>query len=333
MSYEAYRTEIASLLLEQYNATLSSSILEIIDKVSTQYDVKRKQMELIVATDAIPQIVKYYIASKAVENKSRHTINAYKQILTKFFNAVQIPFDTVSANDIRTYLFDYKQRRKVQDSTIDRVRSCLHGFYEWCVQEERINRNPVRKIGVIKHQKAKREPLTQLELETLRNGCRTLREKALVDFLYSTACRVSEFCALRIEDIDFNTKTVRILHGKGDKARLTYINAESEVSLKMYLESRTDDCEMLFVSNRKPAHGITTRAVEDELKRIAGRTIIKRRIYPHILRHTAATIAIRSGMPVEQVQQFLGHSNINTTMIYAKIDEAEIRASHRKYIA
>lgn len=332
MSYENFRTDVLAQLVESFSSSELAKISNVLDSVSSDYEFSRKSKDLIVVED-LPQIVRLYVTSKTIENRSKATLDMYLRTLKMFFHTVGKPFDKVTSNDIRVYLFKYKETRAVNDSTIEGIRLIINGFYTWCVNEEYMQRNPAAKIASIKHDSPDRKPMSTLELERFRRACKTLREKAVVDFLFSTGCRVSELTNVSTEDVDFQNCTVFIRKGKGGKHRTTYLNAEALVSLQEYLKSRSDESAYLFVSDRNPHNKLTTKAVQDIVRKIEGRAGIKTHVTPHVLRHTAATYALRSGMPVEQVQRFLGHSNINTTMIYTKVDDSEVKASHQKYVA
>ena len=178
-----------------------------------------------------------------------------------------------------------------------------------------------------------RLPMTAIELETVRKCCQTLREKALVDFLYSTAARINEVCSLDIRHVDFSDHTVRIERGKGGKGRTTFLNAEAEISLKAYLASRSDDCPALFVPVYGSARHLKNRALEEEIRRIVSRCDLSVKVTPHVFRHTAASIALQRGMPINQVQAWLGHARIQTTLRYAKTLNHDVKISHQKYVA
>jgi site-specific recombinase XerD len=175
--------------------------------------------------------------------------------------------------------------------------------------------------------------MTPLELETVRGVCNTLREKAMVDFLYSSACRVSEFCALNITDVNMTDHTIHIERGKGGKGRTTFLNPEAEISLRAYLASRNDDSPALFVGCRAPHNRLAVKAVQNEIQKIVLRSKVTVHVTPHIFRHTAASLALQRGMPLEQVQRFLGHSRIQTTLRYAKTLQADVQISHNHFVA
>ena len=333
MSYEKLRNEIITGLLQSRNVEDINSIMTVIDRSAIGYEIIQKCTDVTIADDC-PQIVRLYIAAMAVENMSRQTAYQYFSTLKLFFGVVRKPFDAVTTNDIRAFLYSYQQQHGISNNTLNQYRARINAFFEWCVREEYITRNPSAKIGKIKPGPVKRPRMDALELETLRNACRTPREKALVDVFYSTGIRVSELIALLKSDIDFDDMSVVVRHGKGDKRRISYLNPEAFVSLKAYFDTRTDNCQYVFVSDRKPAHPLTKEAIEKALHKIAARTSIKVNVTHHAMRRTTGTLSIRRGMPIEQVQRLLGHANINTTITcYAQVDDSMVRDAHSKYTA
>ena len=336
MAYETFRNEMTEQLLKTQPLDTTQRVLSTMDLVAANYDFEPKCTDLIVSDDSIPQIVRIYIAAKAVEGKSKHTLKQYLYILSRFFNSVHLPYDKVTANDIRVYLYTCQQKNGVAGSTLDRIRSIIATFYWWCVNEDYLEKNPAKKIQPIKHQHPERPYMTAFELKLMRNACKTPREHALVEFLFSTGCRVSEACSMKLDDIDFNNMNVFVRHGKGDKQRTTYLTPSAVVEIRKYLATRDVPSCYLFARARGRLSGdtpVSARVLETEIANILSRTTIKKNITPHVFRHTTATIAVRGGMPVDQLQRLLGHSNIGTTMIYAKSDDADVKRSHSKYIA
>ena len=330
MSYETFRTDVLTGLADLVPQHLLDDVMNVIDIASQQYDFQRKEVALTVYRD-VPDTVKMYIASKAIQNLSKGTLQNYYNMLCNFFRAVHKPFDAITTNDIRTYLFAYKQTRKICDRTLEQIRIYLNSFFTWCVDEGMLVKNPVSRISAIKFQQNQRHVLSPLELEKMRFSCSSLREKAMLDTLYSSGLRVSELCALKICDVDLDNRTVHVLHGKGDKERTSYINAEAVISISAYLSSRTDDSPYMFVNLYGEKHSIQKRTVEEEIFRIAQRAGLDADIItPHCLRHTFATTLIRNGCPVEHVQRMLGHAKLSTTMIYARIDDDDVRRNHER---
>lgn len=287
----------------------------------------------IITAGGVPDEVRNYLACKSIENIRKGTLRNYFYLLRTFFDVVRLPVDRITAADVRRFLGWYKMNKNVTNDTLNHKRIILNSFFEWCADEYPEIRNPMRHIKPIKCEDPERLPMTALELEKVRKSCRTVREKALVDFLYSTAARVSEVCDLNLDDISFTDHTVHIRCGKGGKGRTTYMNAEAEVSLRSYLDTRTDDNPFLFVSVHAPHSRIGKRAVEVEIQKIVSRCELSVHVTPHIFRHTAASLALQRGMPIDQVQKWLGHASIQTTLRYAKTLNFDVKLSHEKYCA
>lgn len=332
MSYETYRADLISRMASVFTTEQICQFLPIVDDMSRSYEFTPKSTALIVS-GGIPDAVRLYIAAKSVQNIKRGTLAGYLSTLRRFFETVQRPVDEITTNDIRLYLHAYKQEHGISDATLEHMRIMLNGFFAWCTEEEICKKNPVRRVAPIRCADPERLPMTALELEKVRNACRNLLEKALVDFLYSTAARVSELCSLNKADVDFTTHTVHIRHGKGDKGRTTFLNAESEVSLLAYLASRTDNEEALFVSMRSPHRRLCKKSAERWIKVIVSRCELSVHVTPHVFRHTAASLALQRGMPIDQVQRFLGHARIQTTLRYAKTLESDVKLSHSRCVA
>ena len=332
MSFNVFRSDLYSRIAPVLPDDQLTFILNTLDDLSSSWDFTPKT-NTIITSGGLPDVVRLYIASKSVENLKRGTLENYFRVLSRFFSMVRRPVEEVTAGDVRLFLNWYKENNHVTNSTLEHTRLVLYAFYEWLMNEELCRRNPVRQIRPIRCEDNPRLPMTALELEKVRSSCRTLREKAMVDFLYSTAARVSEFCDCKRSDVNLIDHTVRIEHGKGDKARTTFINAKSEISLRAYLDSRSDTSESLFVTSCSPYHKMSKRAVENEINRIVSRCSLSVRVTPHIFRHTAASLALQRGMPIEQVQRFLGHARIQTTLRYAKTLDLDVKLAHQRCVS
>lgn len=305
-------------------------VLRAYDSISCDYDITRKSTAII-QTGVVPETVKIYIAAKAVESLSKGTLNQYRWKLTNFFETVRKRVEDIDANDIRLYLFNFKQERGVDDRYIDNIRVTLNGFFTWLVNNDYVQKNPCAKVARIRFTEKQREPLTQFELESVRWACQTVREKAIVDFLFSTGCRVSECTGVRLSDINWHDRSVLIRHGKGDKERLVFFNAECDLSLKKYLETRTDGNDFLFVSDKRPNNPLQRGAIERIIRAIGKRAEI--RVFPHRLRHTFATSGLNGGMTLPTLQKLLGHTKPETTMIYAHMNTTDIQREHQRVYA
>ena len=327
---ESFRNEFISRITGLLSEEQIIEVLKGFDMVVQNY-VLSKQTTDIITTDVMPTAVGEYLASKMIGNKSKLTVRQYYYKLLNFFIIVRKPLKQITTNDIRLYLYNFKESRNASDRYVESVRVTLNSFFRWCSINDYVDRNPMEKIEPTKYQAKQRDALTPLELEKLRYGSKNIREKAVIDFLFSTGVRVSECAEVKLSDIDWKDRCVNIRHGKGDKQRFVYFNSESEVSLKKYLETRDDSTDALFVSNRSPYEPIKSHALENIIKVVSKRTGIP--ATPHKLRHTFATYAISCGMPLEKLQKLLGHSKPETTMIYAQQYQEELKMEHRRVYA
>ncbi len=237
----------------------------------------------------------------------------------------------ITTDNLRQYLSDYQQNRKCSKGNIDNIRRILSSFFTWLEEENYILKSPVRRIHKIKTAKVIKETYTDEILEIMRDNCSNTRDLAIIDILASTGMRVGELVNLNKDDIDFENREC-IVFGKGSKERPVYFDARTKIHLKNYLDSRTDNNPALFISLLKPWNRLQISGIEIRLREL-GRKLNIPKVHPHKFRRTLATKAINKGMPIEQVQQLLGHNKIDTTMQYAMVDQNNVKISHRKYIA
>ena len=232
--------------------------------------------------------------------------------------------------DLREYLTNYQKQNQLSRTTIDNVRRILSSFFSWLEDEEYLIKSPIRRIHKIKTVSSIKETYSDEELEKMRDSCQEKRDLALLDLLASTGMRVGELVLLNCSDIDFNERECKVL-GKGNKERIVYFDARTKIHLKAYLESRPDDNEALFVSLKAPYHRLTIGGVESRIRAI-GKMLHIEKVHPHKFRRTLATRAIDKGMPIEQLQQLLGHKRIDTTLQYAMVKQSNVKLAHKKYI-
>lgn len=330
--YEQMRNDFLVRLSSVSNMN-STNILEALDQVATKYEIKYKENNSFVYNGELPEIAKIYLTCKKMDGLADGTLNNYKTILNVFFRSVQKQPQFITTNEIRQFLYTYQEQKGISRRTIDKYREYISRFFTWAYDENYISSNPTKSISAIRYEEKPREALTQVELEYLRMACKTIRERAIIEFLYSTGARVSELTVVKKTDINWYEKSVH-LFGKGRKHRTSYLNAKAEVTLKEYLESRDDDCEYLFVTERKPYRNLNKDGVEKIVRNVACRASsnIGKHVTPHILRHTTATTALQNGMPVTDISKLLGHKSIDTTMIYAKSSLEDVRSGHKKYV-
>ena len=293
----------------------------------------------IMQEDSIQDIFEYSnmelidkcIASKEIEGCSKRTTQYYKSTLVMLENRTDIHFTHMTTDHLRTYLTDYQKINNCSKVSIDNIRRNLSSFFSWLEEENYILKSPMKRIHKIKTDKVIKETLSDESLECLRDSCDNLRDLAIIDLLASTGMRVGELVNINIEDIDFENREC-VVFGKGNKERPVYFDARTKIHLKNYLKSRTDDNPALFVSLDKPFNRLQISGVEIRLRNL-GRRLGIHRVHPHKFRRTVATRAIDKGMPIEQVQSLLGHSQIDTTMHYAMVNQNNVKESHRKFVA
>ena len=309
------------------------SIMKYFDIVANDYEITRKETAITVYNQDLPPLVKMFLVCKKIEGFSNGTLYNYTKHLTNFFFTIQKVPDQITANDIRVYLFNYQQERGITNRSLDKVRSCLASFYSWMHIEGYIEKNPMLAVNKIKYEKKPKKPCTQMDLEYLRMACKTPKQKAILEVLYSTGCRVGELVILKKSDIDWQEKTVH-LFGKNQKHRTSFLNAKAEVALKEYLNSRKDDNEWLFVSDRKPYNQMHVSGIQKIIRKIAegAGDKINKKVSPHTMRHTFCTTAIEHGASLVSVQKMAGHSSPNVTMTYIHASLDSAKTDHLKTI-
>lgn len=303
------------------------AIKESLSMFSNDFDIRKRSTEIAIM-DEIPYEYGLFFMSKSVEGMSAESVKTYKSHLNRFFNTIRKPLREINTNDIRAYL--YMRSKEVTKSTVEDSRVIIGSFFSWCVDNEYLERNPTRGIKPIKKPKKCRSALTEDELEQLRRGCKSLRDKVILETLFSTGCRVTELSNMRISDIDFTERTIKIIR-KGGKEDYVFLNPRAYGLVCEYLQSRNDNVDALIYSNRTKTN-LHSGGVETVLDNITQRANINKRITPHVIRHTTATIALKRGMTIEEVSKLLGHSSIETTMIYAEVNRQNLRIDHEKYV-
>lgn len=274
-------------------------------------------------------LLKDFLLTKKLEGCSMETIRDYHDKISLLIDWAKKDLREMTTKDIKEYLYHYQDTHKVCKRSLDNIRLTLSSFYQFLEDEDMITKNPVRKIRKIKYEEIIRPPFTDEELELIRQNVRTLRDLCIVDLLYSTGMRISECISLNIEDINFTKREIIVL-GKGGRERICYFNAKTKIEVLKYLNLRGDDNPALFVSMRYPFNRLKKGGVEHMLKDIEERSGVKN-IHPHRFRRTLATNLLSKGMTLEQVQRILGHKKIETTLIYANINQDVTKINHQKF--
>ena len=322
---------------------MEEKIVLVLNEMSEYLTVEqmKKLQEVIVKTFAEneapkteisnDEFLKMFLDAKRIEGCSDRTIKYYRVTIEHLLKNVVSPIRKITTEMMRAYLVDYQKINNCGKTTVDNIRRNISSFFSWLEEEDYILKSPMRRIHKIKTQKTVKNIISDEEIEKLRDNCKNIRDTAMIDLLYSTGIRVGELVKLNIEDIDFSEREC-VVFGKGDKERRVYFDAKSKIHLKNYIESRKDNNPALFVTLNAPYDRLKISGVEIRIREL-GRMLNLEKVHPHKFRRTMATRAKDKGMPIEQVQKILGHSQIDTTMQYAIVNQNNVKASHRKYIA
>jgi site-specific recombinase XerD len=274
-------------------------------------------------------IVKKFLVTKKLEGCTDRTIAFYASETALFFRKINKSFFYITTDDIRYYLA-LRMQGGAGKITLDNSRRVLSSFFTFLSEEDLIQKNPMLKIKKVKADKVIKKPFTEEDIEKLRINCKNVRERAMMEFFLSTAARVSEVALLKKDAIDW-AKNMAIVWGKGNKERPVYINATAKLWVTKYLDSRKDDSPFLFVWENKNKNHVAAGRIEQMFRELGNRAGVKN-CHPHRFRRTAATFASMRGMPLEQIQRMLGHSQISTTMIYTTVDDNDVQYSHAKFL-
>ena len=325
MSIEAKATflnELERRLSDKLTVTVMGDAMETLADMLCNYDIERMPD----AADAPDDLLDAYIAAMQVEGKSPKTIERYKYLIRRMMAAVNVPTRQITVYHLRRYLADEKARG-IQDSTLEGVRQVMTAYFNWLQRENLIRQNPTANLGVIRRKKVIRKAYSEIDLEKLKEFCKSARDKAIVCFLMTTGCRISEVTGLNRDDVDLEKLEAKVL-GKGNKERRVYLNDVAGMAMRVYLESRTDDNPALFVNCRKERW--TPNGVRQMMTELAKRSGVEH-VHPHKFRRTLATNLIKHGMGIEEVGRILGHEKLDTTMKYVVLDDQMIKNSYRKY--
>lgn len=277
------------------------------------------------------EYLRLFLDAKRIEGCSERTIQYYSVTVERMLQSVENPVRKISTEEIRKYLVDYQKINDCSKVTVDNIRRNISSFFSWLEEEDYILKSPMRRIHKIKTKQQVKEIISDEAIELLRDHCQCSRDLAMIDLLYSTGIRVGELVNLNISDVDFEAREC-VVFGKGDKERKVYFDAKAKLHLLNYLNKRNDDNPALFVTLDAPHDRLKISGVEMRIRTL-GRKLNMGKIHPHKFRRTMATRAIDRGMPIEQVQKILGHSQIDTTMQYAIVNQTNVKTSHQKFIA
>lgn len=316
--------EILNEMSEYLSVSQMKKLQEVIIRVFSEKDVSKQQIDN-------SEFLKLFLEAKKIEGCSERTIQYYRVTIEKMLQKVTIPVRKITTEDMRDYLAGYQQVNNCSKVTVDNVRRNISSFFFWLEEENYILKSPMRRIHKIKTNKQVKETISDEDIEKLRDACKCTRDLVIIDLLYSTGMRVGELVNLNRSDVNFELREC-IVFGKGGKERKVYFDAKAKLHLQEYLNGRVDDNPALFVTLDKPFERLKISGVEIRVRSL-GKSVGLTKIHPHKFRRSMATRAIDKGMPIEQVQKILGHSQIDTTMQYAIVNQGNVKISHQKYIS
>ena len=315
-------------LIEQLNSIMPGmrfEIIQIVSRYEISDSVHQHGADLRFRVDS-------FLAAKRIDGLSSKTLLSYRDVLRTFSTKVNKPVEIISADDIRRYIAYLADERHLANTSIQTHISTLRSFFSWLTDEDIIDKTPMRKIRSLRIDRlSSRRPLTGEQLEILRDCCDGYKEKALLEFLVSTGCRLGEVVGLRVDEIDWQQRRVIVL-GKGNKKREVYFSVRAKLMLEKYISMRKGG-DALFSSDRFPYAPMGPRSIQKTLAKIGKRIHSSRKVHPHLLRHTFATTALNSGMDITTIQHLLGHSDLQTTLIYAEISPRKVKYEYERLIA
>ena len=320
-------TEVVQGMLPYLNNAQAEKLQEVLAHALFGYEVAKTDKDENVSEQ---NLVELFLAAKRIEGCSEKSLKYYESTIMALLDELHKEVKQIDTDDIRSYLTEYQARKKSSKVTIDNIRRILSSFFSWLEDEDYILKSPVRRIHKVKTGTNIKETYSDEALELMRDSCTELRDLAMIDMLASTGMRVGEMVLLNREDINFNEREC-VVFGKGDKERIVYFDARTKIHLQNYLQSRTDDDPALFVSLQAPHNRMSIGGIEVRLRQMGNRLGLNK-VHPHKFRRTLATMAIDKGMPIEQLQQLLGHKRIDTTLQYAMVKQSNVKIAHRKYI-
>ncbi len=325
------REELITEIEQQMLRVLDNSQLEALHRALKlcleNYEVSRQSDPTADDKD----YVELFLSAKRIEGRSEKSLVYYKNTITKLLEAVSKEVKHITTDDLREYLANYQEQHGSSKVTIDNIRRILSSFFGWLEDEDYIIKSPVRRIHKVKTGKTVKETYSDEELEMMRDSCTEARDLAMIDLLASTGMRVGEMVLLNRDDVNFAEREC-VVFGKGDKERIVYFDARIKMHLQSYLDIRTDDNPALFVTLNAPYSRMKIGGIEVRLRNI-GKKLGISKVHPHKFRRTLATMAIDKGMPIEQLQQLLGHQRIDTTLQYAMVKQCNVKLAHKKYIS
>lgn len=319
--------EITSALQNKVPEEVVTTVQDILVIELQEYEVQERCTDVSVVDDIAEKLLKKFIATKRIEGISDSTLKRYYDMNEQLLQFLKKPIYEITTYDLRFYLSMRRQEGRLSNRTLDGMRRCYSSFFSWLSAEGLIGKNPCAALAQIKYRKTVKKPYSATDMEKLRQACENSRDLALIDFLYSTGCRVSEVSGLDVSDIDFEKRECVVL-GKGNKERIVYLSPVAGMHLQEYLQKRKDISESLF--SGKGGKRLGKNGIEAVLKRLGEKAGVEN-VHPHRYRRTLATNLLDRGMNIQDVAAILGHADLKTTQIYCYVSQSNVKVAYAKY--
>lgn len=340
--------EIEELLMSVVQAMSNSLDEEQLDKLQNVLYIQFHGKKIVeeknelqsTGTDSDTAKVRLFVASKKVSGRQDNTLAQYVREISNCRNALGKNIEDITTMDLRWYFGMLREVNKISMVTLQGRMRYLNSFWTFLQRERLVNDNPVARIESLRIESTIKKAFSAQEMEALRMACSRERDRALVEFLYATGVRVSELCSLSVGDIDLYKQEFQVM-GKGRKERTIYINDVACFHLFRYLKWRAQKegltleelaSRPLFATVKRPYDRMTKAGVQYLLKQLGKRAGVGN-VHPHRFRRTFATDLLNRGMRIEEVMVLMGHTKIETTLIYCNIKQDNVRESYRKYAA
>lgn len=324
MAIEAKAVLLKSLEQQLSTEITAADMTRVLSAVSDQlaaYQVT--QLDTDSSTD---DLLDAYVAAMQIQGRSKKTIARYAYLIRRMMLSIRVPTRSITVYHLRQYLASEKARG-LSDRTLESNRQVYNAYFNWLFREKLIDDNPVANLGAIKCAKKIKAVFSEADIERMKFCCKTIRDRAILAFMLSTGCRISEMCQLNRDDVDLSTMECRVL-GKGNKERVVFLDQVATMLLREYLTQRTDDFPALFVG--RLTSRLSPNGVRKMLTNVSSVSTVDH-VHPHKFRRTLATSLIRHGMPIQEVAAILGHDKLDTTMQYVVLDKSDVKNSYRRY--
>ena len=315
-----------SQLERQFSDLLTASTMEKVLSIASDVLEGYEMREVFSTEEPNEDLLDCYLDALKVQGRSPQTIHRYRNVINRMMKAIGVPTRRITVYHLRSYI-SRRQELGIMDTTIEGERQIFSAYFNWLQRESLIDKNPTANLGAIKCAKRKKITFTEADIENLKDCCHSIRDRAIICFLASTGCRVSEATGLNRDAIDFMGLEC-VVHGKGNKERTVFINSVTADLLKKYLATRKDDCEALFCGKR--GERLEPGGVRYMLRTLQKKSGVEH-VHPHKFRRTLATELSRRGMPIQEIASVLGHDKIDTTMKYVVLNDEDIKYSYRRY--